>query len=158
MATSKPTATPAPTRAPAVTATPSTAVDYTTTSVQLQEQKAWNLLSSDRAANGLGALTLDPVLCRLARLKSEDMRDLHYFAHESPTYGRAKDMLTSCGYAFTACGENIAHHATVEKCQAAFLSSADHRRNMLSSAWTKVGIGVAFDAQGFVYLTQIFAR
>lgn len=139
-------------------ATPSPEDDYTTVSITMQEQSAWNLLVSDRNAHGLAPLTLDPELCRIARIKSEDMRDGGYFAHESPTYGRVKDMLRRFGYEFAGAGENIAHHATVEKAQAAFMSSAGHRRNVLSAAWTKAGVGVCYDRNGFVYVTQIFAR
>ena len=116
------------------------------------------LLNNDRIANGLPALTMDPVLSELARIKSNDMRDNKYFAHESPTYGSASAMLKTVGYAFNAVGENIAHHANVEKAQAAFMSSDGHRRNILSSSWTKVGIGVSVDAQGYVYVTQLFVR
>ena len=152
--TMKPTARPTaqPTKAPSMDE------DYTTDSVSAQEQKAWNLLNSDRMANGLSSLTLDAELSRLARLKSEDMRDNNYFAHQSPTYGSASEMLDPFGYQFTAVGENIAHHATVDKAQAAFMSSDGHRRNILSSSWTKVGIGVCYDANGFVYVTQLFVR
>ena len=49
-------------------------------------------------------------------------------------------------------------HATVEKAQAAFMSSSRHRQNILGSQWTKVGIGVWEDSQGFVYVTQLFVR
>lgn len=118
----------------------------------------FNLLNQDRNRNGLPALALDATLSNIARVKSCDMRDNNYFAHESPTYGRIKDMLTRFGYAFNGAGENIAHHATVEKAQAAFMSSAGHRQNILSSAWTKVGIGICYDRSGFVYVTQIFVR
>lgn len=156
--TMAPSFTPEATRAPDATRAPSTMDDYTTQSASAQEQMMFNLLNSDRKNNGLSALTLDPELCRIARIKSCDMRDNHYFAHQSPTYGRVKDMLTSFGYAYNSAGENIAHHATTEKAQAAFLSSPDHRRNLLSSAWKKVGIGICFDQNGFVYVTQIFVR
>ena len=67
-------------------------------------------------------------------------------------------MLKSFGYSFNSVGENIAHHATVEKSQAAFMSSTGHRQNILGSQWAKVGIGVAYDANGFVYVTQLFVR
>lgn len=154
--TARPTA--VPTARPAATKAPSSDDDYTTVSVSMQEQTAWNLMNQDRIANGLSALPLDAELCRLARLKSEDMRDNNYFAHESPTYGRAADMLKAFGYSYKAVGENIAHHATVEKSEAAFMSSDGHRRNILSSSWAKVGIGVAIDRNGFVYLTQLFVR
>ena len=86
------------------------------------------------------------------------MRDNNYFAHESPTYGRVADMLRTFGYSFSAAGENIAHHANINKAQAAFMSSTGHRRNILGSQWSKVGIGVWTDSQGFVYVTQLFVR
>ena len=151
--------TPEPTRNPVIaTPSPSTGNDYTTGSITAQEENAFLLLNQDRAANGLSALTLDPSLCALARLKSQDMNANHYFAHTSPTLGSAAEMLRSHGYAFTSVGENIAHHATVAKAQAAFMSSTGHRTNILGSQWTKVGIGVCSDSQGYVYVTQLFVR
>ena len=134
------------------------AAHYTTASLSVQEQTAGNLLNNDRARYNLSPLTIDPALCRIARIKSEDMRDNQYFAHISPTYGDIRQMLRQFGYSYSAAGENIAHHATIEKAQAAFLSSPGHRKNIMSSVYTKVGLGVARDKQGFVYLTQIFAR
>ena len=162
-ATPKPSAAPAPTakptKEPAATKAPSsTDDDYTTGSITAQEENAFILLNQDRSANGLPALKLDPVLCEIARAKSKDMKEKNYFSHTSPTYGSASQMLKSFGYSFQAVGENIAHHATVEKSQAAFMSSDGHRRNILGSQWTKVGIGVWYDAQGFVYVTQMFVR
>ena len=164
-ATEKPQATlrPISTAAPRPTARPSAAPststgDYTTLSVTAQEQKLLDLLNQDRRANSLPALALDAELSRIARIKSADMRDQGYFAHESPTYGNAASMLAAFGYAFRGVGENIAHHASVEKAEAAFLSSPGHRTNLMGSQWTKVGIGVAVDRNGFVYVTQLFVR
>ena len=151
------TAAAGPTAAP--TARPSAGTgDYTTLSIAVQEQKLWNLVNQDRANHGLPELPLDEELSRLARLKSCDMRDNHYFAHQSPTYGRAADMLSAFGYAYNGVGENIAHHATVEKAEAAFLSSTGHRSNLMGSQWKKIGIGVCYDSDGFVYVTQLFVR
>ncbi|MBR5302098.1 MAG: transporter [Clostridia bacterium] len=134
------------------------AAHYTTASLSAQEQTAGNLLNNDRARYNLAPLAIDPALCRIARIKSEDMRDNQYFAHTSPTYGDVRQMLAHFGYTYAAAGENIAHHATIEKAQAAFLSSPGHRKNIMSAAYTKVGLGAAVDKNGFVYLTQIFAR
>ena len=144
--------------APRAMAASSFEAHYTTASVTAQEQSAGNLVNSDRSAYSLAPLALDSALCRIARLKSEDMRDNHYFAHTSPTYGDVRSMLTKMGYSYAAAGENIAHHATIEKAQAALISSPGHRRNILSTGFTKFGIGVALDANGYVYLTQIFCR
>ena len=55
---------------------------YTTASVTAQEQIAGNLLNLDRSNYNLAELTIDPALSRIARLKSEDMRDNRYFAVE----------------------------------------------------------------------------
>lgn len=159
IATQSPVATPAPSSAPTVKPGGSNSTgDYTTDSVTTQEYLAWNLLNQDRIANGLPALQLDQELCRLARIKSMDMKQNNYFAHVSPTYGSAAEMLRHFGYQFAGVGENIAHHATVEKSQAAFMSSTGHRANILGSQWSKVGIGVAYDNNGFVYVTQLFVR
>ncbi len=132
--------------------------DYTTAAVQMQEEKMLNLLNMDRKNSGLPELVHDEALSEIARIKSEEMRDKNYFAHESPTWGNARQMLTAFGYPYRGASENIAHHATVEKAQAAFLSSPGHRRNILSALWTTVGIGVAIDRNGFIYATQLFVR
>ena len=131
---------------------------YTTGFLSAQEQEAGNLLNSDRRRYNLPALAIDPTLSSIARIKSQDMLTGGYFAHTSPTYGDVRDMLTHFGYAYTAAGENIARYGSLEKAQAALLSSPGHRRNIMSTAYTKVGVGVALTAQGHVYLTQIFVR
>ena len=150
-------ATPPPSIPDVPHSSPSTG-DYTTISASAQEQKLLNLLNQDRAKNGLPALSMDSELSDLAREKSQDMLDNGYFAHESPTLGNAAAMLNDSGYAYHGVGENIAHHATVEKADAAFLSSPAHRTVMMGRQWEKVGIGVVEDEQGFVYVTELFVR
>ena len=159
----KPTATVKPSPAPQVStpnvpnSSPSTG-DYTTLSATVQEQKMLNLLNQDRGRNGLSALPLDSQLSAIARAKSQEMMEKGYFSHESPTWGKAASMLTAFGYAYNGVGENIAHHATVEKAEAAFLSSSAHRIIMMGSQWKKVGIGIAMDKNGYVYVTELFVR
>lgn len=131
--------------------------DYTTHTVSVQEQKLLNLLNQDRENNGLAALSLDPELSRIARIKSADMRDNNYFAHESPIWGDVRAMLRQFSYPFRGASENIAHHANVDKAQAAFMTSPGHRRNILGN-WAKVGIGIVYDKNGYIFATQIFAR
>lgn len=131
---------------------------YTSASLSVQEQEAGNLLNSDRGRYNLPPLAIDPELSRIARIKSQDMLAGGYFSHTSPTYGSVRDMLTRFGYPYSAASENIARHSTLEKAQAALISSPSHRRNVLSTAFTKVGIGVATTPEGYVYVTQIFCR
>ena len=127
-------------------------------SVTAAEQTLYQLLNQDRARYGLNGLILDEELCRIARIKSQDMVDNRYFAHLSPTYGNVRSMLTSFGVKYLSAGENIARSRSVYHSNAAFLSSEGHRRNMLSSTYTHVGIGVVTDANGFVTVTEIFVR
>ena len=136
----------------------STGDDYTTHSLTMQEEMLLNLINQDRISASLPPLIHDPELSRIARIKSADMLTGDYFAHESPKYGKARQMLTHFGYNFRGCGENIARHATVAKAQAAFMTSEGHRRNILSANWQKVGVGVVLDENGHVYATQLFVR
>ena len=156
-AASKPASAPQPSHSDVPRSSPSTG-DYTTLSSAVQEQKLLNLLNEDRARNGRSELPMDSELSALARKKSQDMLENGYFSHTSPTLGSAAAMLDDSGYAYQGVGENIAHHASVEKADAAFLSSPAHRAVMMGSQWEKVGIGVAEDEHGFVYVTELFVR
>ncbi len=140
------------------TTPPTTDGHYTIGSASAQEQEAWKYINQDRQRDGLAALPLDESLCALARMKSQDMLTNRYFAHTSPTLGDAATMLRSYGYRFSSVGENIARYGTVAKAHVGLMNSDGHRRNILSSSWTRVGIGVVQDSNGFVYITQLFAR
>lgn len=132
--------------------------DYTAQSVSPQESALYQMINDERVANGVGALPLDAELSAIAREKSEDMIENGYFAHESPTYGYASEMLDEFGYSYTSVGENIARNGSVEKAHAALMSSRSHVRNILGSQWKAVGVGVANDANGYPYVTELFVR
>ena len=123
-----------------------------------QERLMIQMVNSDRARYGRSALTPDIQLCALAREKSADMVNNRYFAHHSPTLGSASDLLRARGVSFLSVGENIARYRSLEHAQAALLSSEGHRRNLLSRTYTHLGVGVALDSKGFVYVTQLFVR
>ena len=132
--------------------------DYTAQSVSPQESALYEMINNERVANGVSALPLDAELSAIAREKSEDMIENGYFAHESPTYGRASEMLDEFGYSYTSAGENIARNGSVEKAHAALMSSQSHVRNILGSQWKAVGVGIANDANGYPYVTELFVR
>lgn len=127
-------------------------------SLSLQESTLYRLLSEDRAAYGLHALTLDPELCRMARIRCQDMLENNYCGHLSPTYGTVRDLLTRYGVAYQYATENVGRSRDVAHSNAAFLSSPAHRRNVLTTTYTRVGIGVSVMPGGFVYVCEIFAR
>jgi uncharacterized YkwD family protein len=105
----------------------------------------------------LAPLTLDPAISNVARIKSKDMSDNNYFAHQSPTYGSAADMLTQHGIRYTAWGENIAAgQRTPEEVVNAWMNSPGHRANILASHFTKIGVG--YVNNGRPHWTQMFTN
>ncbi|MEA4941058.1 MAG: CAP domain-containing protein [Oscillibacter sp.] len=118
------------------------------------EEQVAALVNEQRAANGLQPLTLSSKLSNAARVKSQDMHDKHYFAHESPTYGSPFDMLKSFGISYRAAGENIAMgYATPEAVMNAWMNSSGHRANILNASYTQIGVGYVADGN---YWTQEF--
>jgi len=101
-------------------------------------------------------LTADPVLTTLARQKSQDMADLGYFGHFSPTYGSPFDMLNRAGVSYQRAGENLALAPTVEVAHASLMNSEGHRRNILNPAYARVGIGVIQSGPYRMFFTQLF--
>lgn len=123
------------------------------------EQKVVELVNVERQKAGLPALKLDSQLSNVARLKSKDMATNNYFAHQSPTYGSAGDMLTKHGIKWSAWGENIAYgQNTPEIVVNAWMNSPGHRANILSSNFGKIGVGYVVNSNGRPYWTQVFTN
>lgn len=121
------------------------------------EQQVLQLVNKERTSRGLSPLTLNTELSRVARIKSADMIDKKYFSHTSPTYGSPFDMMEAFGLRFSAAGENIAYgQKTAQEVMNVWMNSSGHRANILSEAYTHIGIGVAKMANGTLYWTQMF--
>ena len=123
-------------------------------SVTAYEQEVVRLVNDIRSKNGLSPLTLDWELSRVARYKSQDMKDKGYFSHTSPTYGSPFTMMKSFGISYRTAGENIAKgYSTPEAVVNGWMNSPGHRANILNSAFTHIGVG--YVASGS-YWTQMF--
>lgn len=83
-------------------------IPTTDSTVTNYEQEVIRLVNEIRTRNGLKALTYDWELSRVARYKSQDMKDNNYFAHNSPVYGTPFQMIKSFGISYKSAGENIA--------------------------------------------------
>ena len=126
-------------------------VDSTVTNY---EKEVVRLVNEIRKQNGLRELTYDWQLSRVARIKSEDMRDNKYFSHTSPTYGSPFQMMKSFGITYRSAGENIARgQATPQAVVNAWMNSAGHRANILNPSFTRIGVGFAANGR---YWTQMF--
>lgn len=122
------------------------------------EQKVVELVNIERQKAGLQTLTLDSEISNVARTKAKDMADNNYFAHQSPTYGSAGDMLTKFGIRWSAWGENLASgQRTPESVVTAWMNSEGHRANIMSPGFSRLGVGYVTNSSGTPYWTQVFA-
>ena len=118
------------------------------------EKEVIALVNKERRLAGLKDLTYDWQLSRVARYKSEDMRDKGYFSHTSPTYGSPFQMMKSFGISYRSAGENIAKgQKTPAEVVNAWMNSSGHRANILNSSFTHIGVGYVADGK---YWTQMF--
>ena len=118
------------------------------------EAEIARLVNEQRAKYSLAPLTLDWELSRVARYKSQDMRDRGYFGHQSPTYGSPFEMIRAFGLTYRTAGENIARgHLSAVQVVTAWMNSSGHRANILNASFTKIGVGYVADGK---YYTQLF--
>lgn len=118
------------------------------------EKEVVRLVNEVRAENGLTPLTYDWELSRVARYKSQDMKDNRYFSHTSPVYGSPFQMMKSFGITYKSAGENIARGQTTPKAVVdAWMSSSGHRANILNASFNRIGVGYVAEGN---YWTQMF--
>lgn len=121
------------------------------------EQEVIRLVNVERTKQGLKELKYDWELARVARYKSEDMRDNNYFSHNSPVYGSPFDMMKNFGINYKAAGENIAKgQSTPEQVVKAWMNSSGHRANILSTKFTHIGVGYA--KNGHIWTQQFISK
>ncbi|WP_077736908.1 CAP domain-containing protein [Bacillus sonorensis] len=123
-------------------------------SVSAYEKEVVELTNAERKKQGLKPLTLDENLSKVARTKSQDMKDNNYFDHNSPTYGSPFDMMKKFGITYRTAGENIAKgQRTPQEVVKAWMNSEGHRKNIMNPNFTHIGVGYVKDGN---YWTQQF--
>ncbi|MCB9548523.1 MAG: CAP domain-containing protein [Myxococcales bacterium] len=117
---------------------------------------AARLLNADRERFGLPPLARDARLDAIAQAHCADMQASGFVGHRSPTTGLPADRLAAADYAAAASGENVAYNKSLADAEAGLMRSLGHRRNLLSTDFTHVGLGATRDAEQW-YVTQLFA-
>ncbi|MRG86835.1 SafA/ExsA family spore coat assembly protein [Salinibacillus xinjiangensis] len=126
---------------------------------QSVEQQVAKITNDYRAQNGLGPLTFDWQLARVARYKSKDMRDQGYFSHTSPTYGSPFTMMKNFNISYRKAAENIAAgQRTPQEVVRSWMNSPGHRKNILDPDMTHIGVGYAQGGSYGHYWTQMFIK
>jgi uncharacterized protein YkwD len=112
-----------------------------------------------RRSRGLHPLQLEQGLMRSAIWKAQHMAHFFYFGHADPAPPVNRGVpqrLAACG--FTSGGsENIAYgYETARDVVRAWLRSPGHRRNIVSTTWRYLGVGVAVSHRGGTFWAQDF--
>jgi uncharacterized protein YkwD len=110
------------------------------TTLTQSERSLLAAVNQVRASQGLGRLSIDPALQRVARSYSATMIRTGRFTH-----GDMGRRVASSGARGPAYGENLAwgtgSYASARTIVANWLRSPSHRANLLRAGWTRVGIG-----------------
>ena len=134
------------------------------------EREMVGLVNAQRAKNGLRALVWDDDLAAVSRAHSAEMRDKKYFSHDSPTpelkepldryrlgYGETPQLVAENIYRIWGSRSFLTAN-DVADAHAALMKSPGHRANILLPNATFIGIGIATDATGNLWLTQMFSK
>lgn len=121
-----------------------------------EEQTMVSLVNQERVKAGLTKLTVDIEVSRVARIKSRDMIEQDYFSHQSPTYGSPFEMLKKFNIQYRAAAENIACNQGVTDAHQALMESPGHRKNILNTQYTHIGIGIVNGGMCGKMFTQMF--
>jgi len=127
------------------------------------ESRLLTLTNEARAAEGLAPLAPSAILAQAARHHAEEMARLGYFSHVSPTPGRGspEERVRLMGGTHAMLGENLADVSARDLDAAnrivdGWMASPGHRTNLLHTAWTHVGFGLAEHTNGRAYVAQVF--
>ncbi len=110
----------------------------------VDSREAASLISQYRRKNGLGGVSVDPTLTRIAAVHSKRMAAANKMAHVLPGEGSFRQRLSTGGFTGGTAAENVAAGqkdlATVLE---SWRRSPGHNRNLLMPGVTHMGIAVA---------------
>ena len=110
---------------------------------QLDAKAAASMISGYRRNNGLGIVTLDDHLMRMAEVQAHAMASKNRFEHDAA--GPFAQRVKRSGYDAKVAVENIgAGYHTLAEAFSGWRDSPPHRANMLHSGVTKMGIAAAY--------------
>jgi uncharacterized protein YkwD len=117
------------------------------------------LTNNERSKNGLKPLIWDDTLASLAEEHCEDMINRNFFAHDNPDGETPFDRMKKYGISYWSAGENIAAgQYSPEAVVESWMDSEGHKKNILNSDFTHLGVSVVKGGSYGIYWAQEFAR
>jgi len=125
------------------------------------EQQMVDAVNAQRQAQELAPYQVDERLTDIARAHAQDMVARGYFSHTTPEGKTLRDRLREHGIEAHWAGENIQRNSRPadEAVQFAidwFMGSTPHRKNILHSHYTHIGVGVAEGPAGMYTFVLVF--
>lgn len=119
-------------------------------------------INARRTAHGLPALQWSPLLAQAAQAHADDCAQRGWCSHIGSDGARLRTRLARVGYLPAYAGENWVYARTPEAAVEWWYNEPPgrdlHRRNLLSSRYTEIGIGIAAGVQGHFYFVADFGR
>ncbi len=115
-------------------------------------------VNDERAKYGLSPLAAHAGLSEQANKEACAMIHYNFFDHINPADGTSPlDRFQASGYEGSSCGENIAAgQLTPAQVVAGWINSPDHQVNILSPAFTDIGVGIRQGGPYRIYWVQLF--
>lgn len=121
------------------------------------------LVNQERAAAGLGAVTLNAQLNQAAQGHSFDMGCKFFLSHTGSDGSDPGARIDATGYFWLTWGENVAAgYSTPAAVMNGWMNSPGHRANILNGSFTEMGIGYVYNSADTVksyyhYWTMVLA-
>lgn len=127
-------------------------------SIAALERSVLQKINQFRQQKGLSSLSLNAAITRQARQHSKDMASCRILSHDG-FEGRVRTISLKVSY--RAAAENVAYNQgfrdPVGQAVNGWLKSSGHFQNIVGN-YNMTGIGIAQNAQGSLYFTQIFIK
>ncbi len=114
-----------------------------------------DLVARFRSDEGLPLFTRDTSLDRVAERHAQAMLREKRVAHDLGS-GDPRERIANSGISARSVGENAAHAQTLALAHESFLASPSHRANLLRNDFSRLGLGVAKDEDGSVWVVELF--
>lgn len=125
---------------------------------EVQESQMLSLVNQERQKLGLSELVVDSKLIKVARDHAYDMWNRKYFSHYSPDGENVADRLKENDIKYIYAAENLALAPTLQIAHQGLMDSDGHRKNILDSNFTKIGIGVVSNGYYGNMYVQVFTN
>jgi uncharacterized protein YkwD len=115
------------------------------------------MVNQARESEQSPALERHPTLDAIAERHAQAMRRQKRIAHDAGDGDPRSRVEGARVGGVLATGENVAHALDVTRAHRALWASPSHRENLLQPRFDKIGIGVALDPDGSIWVCEVFA-